>query len=87
MRTAIFIVGGLVLWAACLGAAKYLSGSAASLTSATIGFVAVWFVAAAANMWVGVSKAGYAFSEELPIFLAIFLTPVLVAVVVRCKWL
>jgi len=30
---------------------------------------------AAANMWIGVSQAGYSFQEELPIFLLIFLLP------------
>jgi hypothetical protein len=43
--------------------------------------------AAAANLWVGVSKAGYTVTEELPIFLLIFLLPAAVAVVIRWKWL
>jgi hypothetical protein len=54
--------------------------------SATIGFVVVWFIAAALNLWVGVSKAGYAFSEELPIFLLIFLAPAVVVALVQWKW-
>jgi hypothetical protein len=36
-------------------------------------------------MWVAVSRAGCSFSEELPIFLLIFLLPVAVAVVVKWK--
>jgi hypothetical protein len=87
MRTAVIIACGMVLWAACLGAAKFASGSASAFTQATIGFVILWFIGAAANMWLGVTRAGYAVSEELPIFLLIFLTPVLVASVVRWKWL
>jgi len=35
----------------------------------------------------GVTKAGYAFREELPIFMLIFLLPTLVAVVVKWKFL
>jgi hypothetical protein len=58
MRTAIIIVCGFLLLAACL---------------------------VAANLWVGVSKAGYAFTEELPIFLVIFLLPAVVAVGIRWK--
>lgn len=85
MRTMIIIIGGFVLWAACLGAARLLaSSSASSMTAATIAFVAVWFVVAAANMWIGVSQAGYSFQEELPIFLLIFLLPSAVAIFV--KW-
>jgi hypothetical protein len=50
-------------------------------------FVVIWFFVAAANLWVGVSKAGYAYTEELPIFLLIFLLPAVVAVAIRWKWL
>jgi hypothetical protein len=88
MRTAIIIACGFFTWGACLAAAKFLSGAtAASLTVATLVFVVIWFAVAALNLWAGVSKAGYAFSEELPIFLVIFLLPSVVAVVARWKWL
>jgi hypothetical protein len=88
MRTTIIIACGFLLWAACLGAAKLVSGStSSSLTSATIIFTVLWFVAAAANLWVGITRAGYAFREELPIFLVVFLLPATVAAVVRWKWL
>jgi hypothetical protein len=88
MRTAIIIACGFLLWAGCLAAAKFISGSTGtSLTTATFVFVVIWFIAAAVNLWVGVSKAGYTFTEELPIFLLIFLLPAAVAVVIRWKWL
>jgi len=57
------------------------------MTYATAAFVAIWFVAAAANMWIGVSQAGYSLQEELPIFLLIFLLPAAVAVFVKRKFL
>ena len=57
------------------------------MTLATAAFVAIWFVAAAMNMWIGVSRAGYSFQEELPIFLLIFLLPVAVAILVKWKFL
>jgi hypothetical protein len=85
MRTAMIILGGFVLCAVCLGSARLLSGSTASMSTATMVFVAIWFVAAAVNMWFGVSHAGYSFREELPIFLVIFLLPVAVAVLVNWK--
>jgi hypothetical protein len=49
--------------------------------------VVLWFITAAANMWIGVSRAGYSFQEELPIFLLIFLLPCAVAVLVKWKLL
>ena len=88
MRTVIILLGGLVLWAAFLGIARLVSGaSPSSMTAATTAFVGIWFVAAASNMWIGVSQAGYSFNEELPIFLLIFLLPVAVAVFARWKFL
>jgi len=86
MRTLIIVLGGLALWGACLGVARLLGGaSALSTWTPTIVFAVLWFVLAAANMWVGVSQAGYSFGEELPIFLLVFLFPVAVAVVVKWK--
>jgi hypothetical protein len=88
MRTMIIILGGFVLWAVCLGIVKLLANtSTLSTTIATAAFVAIWFVAAASNMWVGVSQAGYSFREELPIFLLIFLLPLVVAAFVKWKFL
>ena len=88
MRTMIIILGGFVLWGVCLGIAKLLPNtSTSSTTVATAAFVAIWFVAAASNLWVGISQAGYSFREELPIFLLIFLLPSVVAVFVKWKFL
>ena len=56
MRTVIIIAADFVLWVACLGVAKLLAGSrTSSMTTATVSFVFIWFVAAAANMWIGVA--------------------------------
>jgi hypothetical protein len=52
--------------------------------AATWVFVALWLAISAANMWVGVAKAGYSLNEELPIFLLIFAVPTIVAIFV--KW-
>jgi hypothetical protein len=88
MRTALIILGGFVLWGACLGIAKVAAGASASSMSLATGiFAAVWFVVAGVNMWMGVTKAGYSFREELPIFLVIFFVPVLVALIVKWKFL
>jgi len=88
MRTGIIILAGFALWAICLGLAKWLVGwTSASTTMATAAFITVWFIAAAVNMWMGVTRAGYAFREELPIFLLIFLVPSIVAGVVKWRFL
>jgi hypothetical protein len=88
MRTAIIILVGLLLWATCLGLAKWLgAANSSSMSLATLSFIVVWFIAAAANLWVGVAHAGYSLREELPIFLLIFLLPALVAGIVKWRFL
>ena len=56
-------------------------------TVATVLFLVLWLVIAAANMWVGVAKAGYSVAAELPIFALIFAVPAAVAILVRWKFL
>jgi hypothetical protein len=88
MRTVLIIVGGFIVWGVCLAIARFAAQSTPnSLTVATVAFVALWLVAAAANMWAGVAQAGYSVAEELPIFLLIFLVPSVVATVTRWKFL
>ena len=88
MRTLIIILGGFALWAACIGIAKVVAKTSdSSMTAATTAFLAIWFVAAATNLWIGVTRAGYSFQEEVPIFLLIFLLPAAVAVFVKWKFL
>ncbi len=88
MRTLIILVCGFVLWGGCLGVTWLLGDSGTSMMSlATYVFIALWFLVAAGNMWVGVAKAGYSVKEELPIFLLIFLVPVAVALFVQWKFM
>ena len=86
MRTAMIILAGLILWGVCVGAAKMVAHSSRAVGVATVAFVVVWFCVAAVNMYFGVARAGYAFREELPIFLVIFLVPAIVAVA-GIRWL
>ena len=87
MRTVIFILGGFVLLAACIGAARLIGGNgAARIGTATMVFMAAWFHAASVNMWIGIARAGYAFAEELPIFLLIFSLPAAVAGLIYWKF-
>lgn len=50
-----------------------------SLPTALIAFIATWLLVTVVNLWVGVSKAGYAMREELPILLLVFTAPALLA--------
>ena len=84
MRTLIIIGIGFVLLGLCLGSG-WLAGGAGKLKVAALLFIALWFVAAAVNMYVGVTRAGYSFMEELPIFLLIFSAPAIVAAILRWK--
>ncbi|MEE4376698.1 MAG: hypothetical protein V2J55_04185 [Candidatus Competibacteraceae bacterium] len=85
MRTLLFIVGGIVLWAIFTGVTKLFSSQAGSNWMPTIAFAVIWFAIAGWNMWVGVTQAGYSFLVELPIFLLIYLVPVALAAFVKYK--
>ena len=88
MRTTLFFIVALLLLGACLLLGRLFSAHypQASYT-ATVAFILVWLAITAANLWVGVAKAGYSFSEELPIFLLIFCVPAAVAVLLKWKFL
>ena len=79
MRTAVIILGGFVLLGLCLLAGRLIGGSSAMMALAAKIFIPIWLAAALLNMWVGVARAGYSISEELPIFLLIFALPAGVA--------
>jgi hypothetical protein len=86
VRTLLFLVAGLLLLAAFLLLAKLFSPNYPDATRlATIAYVALWFIIAGANMWVGVARAGYSVAEELPIFLLILGVPAAVAISL-IKW-
>ena len=85
MRTLVIIVGGLGLLGLCLAATRWFGG-ADSLALALKIFIPIWFVIAAANMWMGVAQAGYSVAEEAPIFLAIVAIPTIAATAVWWKF-
>jgi hypothetical protein len=80
MRALAIIIGGLVLAVCSLFAGRYVGNSApGAIVLAAKGFLVVWFFLALYNLWMGVSRAGYSFAEELPIFLVIYAIPAGVA--------
>jgi hypothetical protein len=86
MRTLMIIVGGLLLLGLFVLVGRWLGGGGSPpvVTAAKI-FLPVWLVAALINMWIGVARAGYSVTEELPIFLAIFAIPGIVAAFIWWK--
>ncbi len=79
---------GFVLLALCLLAARMMGGAGqpAILARSGLVFIALWFVGAGINMWVGVSKAGYSVKEEIPFFFIVFLIPAAVALIFWWRW-
>ena len=71
MRTILFLVSGLLLMSSFLIVAK----------------LGLWLAVTGANMWIGVSKAGYSVAEELPILALLFLMPAVAAILVRWRFL
>lgn len=81
MHTVKVIGIGIALLIVCLVVGRLVGGASPSsaLARAALIFIALWAVGAGINMWVGVSKAGYSVSEELPIFFVVFGVPAVVA--------
>lgn len=87
MHTVMVIGGGLALLAVLLviGSLRGGIGSPAMRSAAHV-FIPVWLVAAAVNMYIGVTQAGYTIAQELPIFGVIFAVPAAIAFALS-KWL
>lgn len=86
MRTGLFLLSGVLLLAASLILARlFAENYPNAATWATTAFLAVWLLVTGANMWTGVTRAGYSVTEELPILLLLFGVPALLAVVLRSR--
>ena len=88
MRTVLFLVAGFLLLGAALLLGRLFSTHYPGATFvATVAYVALWFIVAGANMWVGVARAGYSVTEELPVFLLIFGVPAAAAILIKWRFL
>ena len=76
MHTMQVVGGGFLLLAAFVFGARFVG---LPMTSAALAFIPVWFLAAGINLWIGISRAGYSFGEEAPIFLVVFGVPAMAA--------
>jgi len=75
MRTFLVIIAGFALLAVCV----FIGKRVRTVRHGTRFFIALWFVLAFVNMWLG-TRAGYSWAAEAPIFLLIFGVPTLAAV-------
>ncbi|MDR7099790.1 hypothetical protein J2X04_002171 [Lysobacter niabensis] len=82
MHTVKVIAAGLVLLGIFWGLGRWLSLSAGTWAAQ---FLLVWLACAGFNMWMGVSRAGYSVSEELPYFAVVFLVPSVPALLIWRK--
>jgi hypothetical protein len=88
MRTVLFLTSGLLLMASFLIIAKLFSEHFPSAPDWALALgLSLWLAVTGANMWIGVSKAGYSVAEELPILLLLFGLPAAAAVLVRWRFL
>jgi hypothetical protein len=86
MHTLFVVTGGIALLG-LMRVGAYLMGDdvPASLISASLYFIPIWFSISVLNMWMGVSKAGYSIADELPFLLINFTVPTFVALYASWK--
>jgi hypothetical protein len=72
---------GVMLLALGLLLGRWIDGPM-GLAIAALAFVPLWLIAAGANPWLGVTKAGYSVADEAPILLVVFAIPAALAVLV-----
>jgi hypothetical protein len=66
-----------------LGAlAGYLLAGISGAAKAALLFLPLWLIGAGINMYLGVTRAGYSVSEEIPMFLLVFAVPGIAALVI-----
>jgi hypothetical protein len=82
MHTIMVALGGFLLLGLCLLAGRLMK----TMPIAALIFIPIWFGGALVNLWIGVSRAGYSVAEELPIFLAVFAIPAVVALFIWWKF-
>lgn len=80
MHVVLVILGGSVLLGVFVLFGWLWGASSAGMALAAKGFVPVWLLVSAINMWVGVHHAGYTVREELPILLPVFGVPAALAI-------
>lgn len=80
MHMAMVIGGGIVLLGLFELFGKLWGGAQPEYVLAAKCFLPVWLLISLTNMWVGVTRAGYSYRDELPILCIVFAVPALIAV-------
>ena len=84
MHTVYVIAGGLLLLGIfVLFARAFAREHPLAPGRLLLAFIPVWLACAAYNLWVGVARAGYPLSDELPIFVVVFAVPTVLALWLR----
>jgi hypothetical protein len=83
VHTIIVIGVGVLLLGLCLLVGRFVGEGPPAVAGAALVFVPLWFIGAAINLWIGVSRAGYSVADEAPIFVLVFAIPVALALIVR----
>lgn len=86
MHTFVILICGFVLFGifSAFGWLWHLRPFPSELTTKI--FIALWVVISLINMWIGVNKAGYSFTEELSVLPYVLLPPVIAAGLVIFIW-
>ena len=82
MHMLLVITGGAILLGVFALFGKLWGGDIAGIATGSKAFIPVWVVIALVNMWVGVTKAGYTVTQELPILLVVVFVPTALAALV-----
>jgi hypothetical protein len=80
MHVAMMIGAGVVLFGLFLLFGKLWGGADPDFALAAKAFIPVWLALSLVNMWVGVTRAGYAVRDESPILIIVFAAPAALAV-------
>lgn len=79
MHMLLVILGGFALLGVFLLFGYLWGGTPSGPAMGARVFVPVWVLVALANLWVGVTRAGYTVREELPILLVVAAIPIALA--------
>ncbi len=79
MQTVLVLAGGMILLALCVIFSRVVGFSR---SAGAILFIPLWFVIAAVHLWRSVTGEGAGVDEAFAVFLAIFVTPSALALIV-----
>lgn len=82
MHTLKIILGGFLLLGVCFLAGRWIGVATTAVMKC---FLVLWLIGTLANMWMGVSRAGYSVRDEAPVALVVFAVPAIVAILIWWK--